>query len=314
MSTNPSISVIIPVYNAAKTLNRCLDSIIAQAYKDYEVLLVDDGSTDGSSKICVEYAVRDNRFKVYHKENGGASSARNVGLDNAKGEYITFCDADDYVEAKWLSVFISNIKDYDIVISSINQNQDGIITKRIFPYIVHEVDLTWAILKMEGAPGFLWNKCYRNDIIKKNHIRFNENYKIWEDEEFVSHYFVYVKSSTMTSEVTYNYFAPNYGEKYNKLQNISTLFDIYDHTKHFLPINSVLNPIYALYIERMLSCVSAYYYSKKYRLALISLKKICEIVKEAKVAGLSKTEKLLSRSHPTISHLFYIILSFMHKL
>lgn len=308
------ISIIIPIYNTEKYLRRCLDSIVAQTYKDFECIMVDDGSTDNSGKICDEYAVKDNRFKAYHKQNGGASSARNVGLDNTKGEYIVFCDADDFVEDSWLSVFMSNIKDYDIVISSINQVQDGIVTKRIFPYKVHEVDLTWAILKMEGAPGFLWNKCYKNDIIQKNHIRFNENYKIWEDEEFVSHYFMYVKSSTMTSEVTYNYFAPNYGEKYNKLQNISTLFDIYDHTKHFLPINSVLNPIYALYIERMLSCVSAYYYSKRYSQALISLKKICEIAKEAKVAGLSKTEKLLSRSHPTISHPFYIILSLMQKL
>lgn len=132
MSTNPQISVIIPVYNAEKTLNRCLNSIIAQDFKDFEVLLVDDGSTDDSGKICDEYAAKDDRFKVFHKKNGGASSARNIGLDNAKGEYITFCDADDYTEANWLDVFISNIKDYDIVVSSFNQIEKKYRIKEFF--------------------------------------------------------------------------------------------------------------------------------------------------------------------------------------
>lgn len=314
MKVNPTISVIIPVYNAAKTLNRCLYSIIAQDFKDFEVLLVDDGSTDDSGKICDEYAAKDDRFKVFHKKNGGASSARNIGLDNAKGEYITFCDADDYTEANWLDVFISNIEDYDIVISSINQNQDGIVTKRIFPYNVHEVDLTWAVLKIEGAPGFLWNKCYKSDIINKNHLRFNEKYKIWEDEEFVSHYFMYAKSASMSPVITYNYFAPNFDEKYNESQNLNTLFDIYEHTKHFLSVNGTLSHIYALYIERMLSCVRNYYYLKKYKLALESLQVVIKVAKEAKVGGLSKMEKLLSRSHPIISHLCYIVLSSIHKL
>ncbi|MCH3993389.1 MAG: glycosyltransferase family 2 protein [Prevotella sp.] len=313
-STNPTISIIIPVYNTEKYLRHCLDSVLAQTYKDFECILVDDGSTDDSGKICDEYMFKDERLKVFHKKNGGASSARNVGLDNAEGKYITFCDADDYVESNWLSVFMSNIKDYDIVISSISQNQDSIITKRIFPYNIHEIDLTWAILRLEGAPGFLWNKCFKNDIIRKNHLRFNENYKIWEDEEFVSHYFMYAKCATMTSEVTYNYFAPNYDVKYNKLQNINTLFDIYNHTKNFLSINGTLCHIYYLYIERMLSCVRTYYYLKEYKLAFTSLQAVTKIAKEVKVGGLSKMEKFLSRTHPVISHFFYITLSSINKL
>lgn len=84
------ISIIIPIYNTEKYLWRCLDSIVAQTYKDFECIMVDDGSTDNSGKICDEYAVKDNRFKAYHKQNGGTSSARNVGLDNTKGEYIVF--------------------------------------------------------------------------------------------------------------------------------------------------------------------------------------------------------------------------------
>lgn len=312
--SRPTISIIIPVYNAERYLRRCLDSIIAQTFKDFEVILVNDGSTDESGKICDEYASIDNRINVTHTQNNGASSARNLGLDNAKGKFIAFCDADDYTENNWLSVFMSNISKYDIVISSINQNQNGVLTKRIFPYKVHEVDLTWTILKFEGAPGFLWNKCYRNEIIQKNHIRFNESYKIWEDEEFVSHYFMYAKSAIMTSEITYNYFVPNYDEKYNGLQNISTVIDIFEHTTKFLSIDGPLYHVYSLYIERMFACVRDCYYSKKYRNALENLKKIRNIAEETGLYSLSKTEKLFSINHLVTSHFFYIILSFIHKL
>ena len=88
------VSIIVPVYNTEKFLHRCIDSILAQTYTDFELLLIDDGSKDSSGAICDEYAVKDARVRVFHKENGGVSSARNLGLDNAKGEWITFVDSD----------------------------------------------------------------------------------------------------------------------------------------------------------------------------------------------------------------------------
>ena len=94
---NPSISIIVPVYNSEKTLNRCVDSILSQTFQDWELLLIDDGSTDRSGKLCDEYALKDQRIKVFHKKNGGVSSARNIGLDHAKGEWITFIDSDDEI-------------------------------------------------------------------------------------------------------------------------------------------------------------------------------------------------------------------------
>ena len=94
----PAISVNIPVYNTEKYLHRCIDSVLAQTYQDLELLLIDDGSKDSSGAICDEYAAQDARVKVFHKENGGVSSARNVGLDHAQGEWITFVDSDDYIE------------------------------------------------------------------------------------------------------------------------------------------------------------------------------------------------------------------------
>ena len=96
--SNPKISVIIPVYNAESTLRRCVDSVLAQTFTDFECLLINDGSKDKSGEICDEYARKDSRVKVFHKENGGVSSARNVGLDNARGEWVSFVDSDDWVE------------------------------------------------------------------------------------------------------------------------------------------------------------------------------------------------------------------------
>src|SRR5690606_27364966 len=110
----PKVSVIIPVYNAEKYLRECLDSVLAQTFTDFEVLLINDGSTDASGKICDEYAEKDSRIKVFHKENGGVSSARNLGLDNAKGEWISFVDSDDTIEQETLATLANEVKDLDI--------------------------------------------------------------------------------------------------------------------------------------------------------------------------------------------------------
>lgn len=114
---DPKVSVIVPVYNVEKYLHRCIDSILTQTFTDFEVLLINDGSKDRSGEICDEYAKKDSRVKVFHKENGGVSSARNVGLDNARGDLICFCDSDDFVTKDWLALFVKNIDGYDAVIT-----------------------------------------------------------------------------------------------------------------------------------------------------------------------------------------------------
>ena len=97
MKQSPLISIIVPVYNVEDYIRPCLDSILAQTYTNFEAILVDDGSKDGSGSVCDEYAEKDSRFIVVHKENGGVSSARNKGLEIAKGEYIAFVDSDDWI-------------------------------------------------------------------------------------------------------------------------------------------------------------------------------------------------------------------------
>ena len=112
------ISVIVPVYNAEKYLHRCVDSILTQTFDNFELLLINDGSNDNSGVICDEYALKDSRVRVFHKENGGVSSARNLGLDNSKGEWIAFCDADDYALPTFLSTYdeLINIHNADLCI------------------------------------------------------------------------------------------------------------------------------------------------------------------------------------------------------
>ena len=112
----PLISVIVPIYNAEQYIDRCLKSILKQTYSNLEVLLIDDGSSDGSSSICKQYELSDNRVHYYHQHNSGVSAARNKGLDIAKGEYIGFCDADDWIESDM----------YEVLYSMINSSQSDI--------------------------------------------------------------------------------------------------------------------------------------------------------------------------------------------
>lgn len=121
------ISIIVPVYNTEKYLDRCIQSILSQTYTDFELLLVDDGSTDSSGAICDKYAEQDSRLRVFHKENGGVSSARNVGLNNAAGEYIIFVDSDDYMKPQMCEILYNTLirEKADIVICGTEETGGG---------------------------------------------------------------------------------------------------------------------------------------------------------------------------------------------
>lgn len=123
MNEAPLITVIVPVYNISDCLLRCVHSITAQTYKNLEILLVDDGSTDGSGELCDRLSGEDSRIRVFHKENGGSSSARNVGLDHASGEYIGFVDSDDYIEPDMYERLLRAIIDYGVVTAQIGRDE-----------------------------------------------------------------------------------------------------------------------------------------------------------------------------------------------
>ena len=123
MQENPLITVIVPVYNILEYLPRCVHSITAQTYQNLEILLVDDGSTDGTGELCDRLGAEDERIRVFHKENGGSSSARNLGLLHATGEYIGFVDSDDYIESDMYELLFSAIKEYSVGAAQIGRDE-----------------------------------------------------------------------------------------------------------------------------------------------------------------------------------------------
>lgn len=198
---NKIVSIIIPVYNSEKALRRCLDSILSQTMTDYECLLIDDGSTDSSGRICDEYAAKDERFRVFHKENGGVSSARNVGLDNAKGDWITFVDSDDSVERSFLeslynfgsgSLKICNFtgdghKDY-------SEDCSKVETSSVITRLLND-NLVWAP----------WGKLFASTIINEHNLRFDIKLRLGEDTVFCWEYLSYCPDVTVLASNLYNY-------------------------------------------------------------------------------------------------------------
>lgn len=187
----PMISIIVPVYNVEKYLNRCVDSILNQTFTDFELILVNDGSTDKSGEICDEYAEKDHRIKVIHKKNAGVSSTRNVGLENAVGEYIMFCDADDFVSEVWCEVMYKTALKYPNawVVSNLEKVYDDneILNHFDDKTLVCERKRYYWIYN-EGLSGYCWNKIYKNDLIKKHNLSFDNSIPVAEDVKFNTDY------------------------------------------------------------------------------------------------------------------------------
>lgn len=160
------ISIIVPVYNAEKFLVRCIDSILAQKYKNFELLLIDDGSKDSSGHICDLYAEKDARIRVFHKENGGVSSARNLGLEKAKGEWITFCDSDDYVKDFWLDNFIKNIDATTDFVCQGYEASNAISGKCLIGVKAEaNAELILEKINHNDLLGYVFTKIFRKNII-----------------------------------------------------------------------------------------------------------------------------------------------------
>lgn len=201
---SPLISIIVPVYNAESTLNRCIDSIVNQSFDDWELLLIDDGSRDCSGKICDEYAAKDSRIKVFHKENGGVSSARNVGIDNSLGKWVTFIDSDDKIFDDIFSLLKYSNGDLIIFNFIIDQN-----TKEYPQYLFKENTLYCNVQMKQLLEQYIhslifrvpWGKFYRRDLIGS--LRFDTNIRIGEDTLFVLKFLNKCSSILLRKEIYY---------------------------------------------------------------------------------------------------------------
>lgn len=191
------ISVIIPIYNAETYLENCLESIKNQSFTDYEVLLIDDGSTDNSGKICDSFATEDSRFHAIHKSNGGVSSARNTGIDQTKGEWICFIDSDDTVEKDYLLHLYQGVNQQkDILIiqgfkTILPKGQSRVRTFETRLYTASDMYQLFQFLNINRS-GYPFAKLYNAPIIRQNQIRFIEQIHYAEDVMFMLTYMAHI--------------------------------------------------------------------------------------------------------------------------
>lgn len=197
----PIVSVIVPVYNTSSYLSQCIDSILKQSFKAFELLLIDDGSSDISPEICDQYAQKDARVHVAHKANGGVSSARNLGIELSVGKYIVFIDSDDYIDDDYLSDMMNHVQEQfdnrekELLVFDYQPFSEAGFSERKYP-IAFSADLTLGGMTIEEFKEFVFDfrifppycKLYCSDIIKKNKIYFDTELRSAEDFHFNSKY------------------------------------------------------------------------------------------------------------------------------
>ena len=217
----PLVSVIVPVYKAEKWLHRCVDSILAQTMEDFELLLIDDGSPDRSGEICDEYAAKDSRVRVFHKENGGVSSARNWGLDNAQGEWISFVDADDWVEVDYLAGLTEKL-DADFITGGLKDTLGNVYKEESQCFYNDEIG---DFFRLHNADIFIrstWGKLVRYKVIKENSLRFDEKIRFGEDAFFWRNVLLKCQSVRLIDKCGYIYYFDD-----DFLRNGKGVFDKY---------------------------------------------------------------------------------------
>lgn len=219
---NPKLSIIVPIYNVEEYLENCIDSILDQTFKDFELILVNDGSPDNSLEICYRYQEKDERVKVIDKKNGGVSSARNAGIDIALGEYIAFIDPDDDIEINMYERLIEGAikNNVDIVICGFkfidifNNKKISYEVDRYSNRIIKEKeirsDVLKSILELKNVYGYgvysCWNKVYKNDLFNDNKIRFDIEKHHGEDARLNLILLTKVKSIYFINQPLYNYY------------------------------------------------------------------------------------------------------------
>lgn len=234
-------SIIVPVYKAENTIKRCVESILAQTYEKFEVILIDDGSPDRSGEICDEYSRKDSRVVVIHQKNKGVSAARNVGLQTSVGKYIVFVDSDDYIEEDALSqynYFSDNLLISGVTYLSENGKVENIICDNAENFTLEDDSCIIEYLKKWYAIQ-VWGKRYCREIIMDNELCFDENVDYGEDAIFNIQYALLVKKGRTVGKKTYVFCksfsdslskqGDKWVEKYSDLQ--SKLFELFPEYK-----------------------------------------------------------------------------------
>lgn len=205
--SNPLISIIIPVYNLGKYLPKCIDSVLAQTYKNIEIIPVDDGSTDNSANVLKEYAKSDSRIKAVFKKNGGVSSARNSGIENSCGEYIYFLDGDDWLEADAIEKLLADSFDFDVIqgahVESYDDGREILPTEFNCGSLGEKNEIIGAYF-LNIIQESCCNKLFKKSVI--GDIRFDNSLAVSEDSKFTYTVLKNTKKVKLISTITYHYF------------------------------------------------------------------------------------------------------------
>ena len=261
----PLVSIIIPVYNAKAHLDACVQSILDQSFKHFELLLINDGSSDGSSELCDELSQKSEKIRVIHKENGGVSSARNAGLDIASGDYIVFVDSDDVISNNYLEAFIESSDKADLIIGMIEDlyfDNQGVIVKQKTRHVEAPncgilADEYYKLLELLRVPVV---KLYKRSILEDHRIRFDENLSLAEDQVFNFSYYKHIKTYALETRSIYKYYHLYESNSLSSLRTKKTFEDElyklnveYAFIKSYSPSNADL-----VYAHHMISMMNIY--------------------------------------------------------
>lgn len=244
MNNIPFFSIIIPVFNMEKTLERCVDSVLKQSCKDWEIILVNDGSIDKSGVISKSFSENHENIHYYFQENKGVSSARNLGIEKSNAEWMIFLDADDYWDDNYLQkIFECTKSNCDIVITGItkileNRNKIKILSDKIGFFSINDLLVDFMSVQLNsGIYGFVSNKIIKTSIVKKNQLKFNNRIKLCEDLDFFTRYFLNCNTVFITTE-SGNFY--NYIDKKNEVDYIS-LIKVFYNVKEMLIVKKAMS-------------------------------------------------------------------------
>lgn len=229
------VSIIVPVFNAEKYICRCLDSISSQTYINFEVILIDDGSTDISGHICDDYSQKDKRFRVIHQENSGVASARQIGLEESQGEYVIHADPDDWVEPNWIEVLYNTaVKEgTDITMCDfIREEKNASKVVRQKPTSLHTVDILNDFLT-GTLWGICWNKLVRKECFKLFDTQFIKEMNLWEDLYVFTDLVLKGATVSYVSLPLYHYDCFSNSESIVRKPSLKHIYSMKIYIKHF---------------------------------------------------------------------------------
>lgn len=252
-----TITIIIPMFNAEKTIQIMLDSIQQQTHQDFTVLLIDDGSTDQTAKRCLPYVEHDSRFSYHHKDNGGVSSARNYGLEKVTGPYVCFLDSDDYIEHNFLELMLRPfLKDNSIDFTACSFDRNG-IPHYIKQQTVLNTFVISNLLDEDGPMGYMCNKLFRSSIIQDHQIRFEEEVHYGEDFLFCINYLLRIQYAHYVSDILFHYVVHE-GSKSSNLRDPDTL-------THITALDKIIEQLKTYQVDR---AIIEKYLNVYYRISL----------------------------------------------